>query len=246
VHKIKLIVEYNGANFHGWQIQPGVRTVQAEMQRVIEIIVGKQVPSLEASGRTDSGVHAKGQVVCVCLDKLPNLDVFRRSISALLSREVSVLSAEEVPVTFDPCRDSLSKQYSYQILNRDVSPVLEYGKLWYVPWRVNRERMIEDAKIISGTHDFTSFRGTGCQAKSSVREVLESEVIITDDLITYRVVGKGFLKQMVRNIVGTLVGLASNRIKGRTISQILDAKDRRLAGVTAPAHGLCLDWVKYS
>ena len=243
--KIKLIVEYNGAGFHGWQVQPGIRTIQSEMQRVVEMILRRSVPALEASGRTDSGVHARGQVVCVQVEDPLDLDVFRRSISALLPKEVTVLSAEFVADDFDPCRHAVAKQYSYQILNRDVPAVLDFGKMWYVPWELERERLVEDAKFFLGTHDFTSFRASGCEAKTTVREILESEVVVRGDLITYRVVGTGFLKQMVRNIVGTLTDLAGGRLKQTSVLEIFDAKDRRAAGVTAPAHGLCLDWVRY-
>lgn len=243
--KIKLIVEYNGAGFHGWQVQPGMRTVQGEMQRVVEIVLRESVPALEASGRTDAGVHARGQVVCVRVNTIPDLAVFRRSISALLPREVTVISAEEVRDDFDPCRHATSKQYSYRILNRDVPPVLDAGRLWHAPWRVDRLRMVRDAACFIGTHDFSSFRGSGCEAKTSVREILESNITIEDDLIIYQVIGKGFLKQMVRNIVGTLMDLAAGRLKADSVAEILAAKDRRVAGVTAPAHGLQLDWVKY-
>ena len=244
--KIKLIVEYNGSGFHGWQVQPGVRTIQGEMQRVVEIVLRGSVPALEASGRTDAGVHARGQVVCVQVDRDLDLDVFRRSISALLPREVTVSKAAIVPDDFDPCRHAIAKQYSYQILNRDVPAVLDFGRLWYVPWELERQRLVEEAKHFLGTHDFTSVRASGCEAKTSVREILESEVVIVGDLITYRVVGRGFLKQMVRNIVGTLTDLAGGRLKQTSVIEILAARDRRAAGVTAPAHGLCLDWVRYN
>ncbi len=243
--KIKLIVEYNGAGFHGWQTQPGLRTIQSELQRVVEIVAHGPVPALEASGRTDAGVHARGQVVCVRLDKMPDLTRFRRSISALLPHELSVLSAELVADDFDPCRHALCKQYSYLIMNRDVAPVLDYGRLWYVPWSVDRQRLQRDAQEIIGEHDFSSFRASGCEAKTSRRTIFESEISFEGDLIRYRVVGKGFLKQMVRNIVGTLIDLASGRLKDLTISEIIERADRTSAGVTAPAHGLYLDWVKY-
>lgn len=245
MHKIKLIVEYNGAGFHGWQVQPGQRTIQGEMQRVVEVVLREKVPALEASGRTDTGVHARGQVVCVTVSRLPDLVAFRRSVSALLPREVTVLSAEEVPLDFDPCRHAKTKQYSYHILYREVPPVLDHGRIWYIPWRLDRERMAADALTLVGEHDFSSFRGAGCEAKTSRREILESELLIEQDRIIYRVVGRGFLKQMVRTIVGTLVDLASERLTGITMKEILEAQDRRKAGVTAPAHGLFLDWVRY-
>jgi tRNA pseudouridine38-40 synthase len=245
VPKALLIVEYNGAGFHGWQVQPKLRTVQSELQRVIETIVRQSVPALEASGRTDSGVHARGQVVCVRLPEMINLDVFRRSISALLPRELTVHAARWVDEDFDPCRHAKRKQYSYHILHRDVPAVLEYGRVWYVPWRLDRERLERDARALIGEHDFESFRCSGCEAATTVRTIYESTVSINGDSIVYRVIGSGFLKQMVRTIVGTLVDCASERIVDRTIVQILEAKDRRRAGVTAPAHGLYLDWVSY-
>lgn len=244
--KIKLTVEYNGTGYYGWQVQPELPTVQGELQRVVELVLRQKVPMIEASGRTDTGVHARGQVVCVTVETLPDLGAFRRSISALLPRQVTVLTAEEVAEDFDPCRQAKLKQYSYHILHRDVPAVLDYGRVWHIPWHLDRERLKADAQVLIGEHDFTSFRATGCEAKTSVREILQSEVLVDGDQIIYRVVGRGFLKQMVRNIVGTLTDLAAGRLKNITIGEVLALQDRRRAGVTAPAHGLYLDWVSYA
>lgn len=243
--RIKLTVEYNGAGFHGWQVQPGLRTVQSELHKVLQTVLRTPIRCIDASGRTDAGVHARGQVVCVTLPELPEFTRLQRSVSALMKGELSVTRIELVGADFDPCRHATSKQYSYTMLNRDVPAVLDRGQVWHVPRRIDRQRLRAEAAQFIGTHDFSSFRGAGCEATTSVRQILESEISFEKEYIVYRVVGRGFLKQMVRNIVGTLIDLSSGKLRDTSVAQILEQRDRRCAGITAPPHGLCLDWVRY-
>lgn len=244
-YKIKIILEYNGAKFHGWQKQGELRTVQSELSRVLPVILRQKISHIDASGRTDAGVHARAQVATFCVDEEIDLFRLRAAISSIFRGELSIVHAEYVPMEFHPRRNAISKQYLYKIMNRNVPPVFERGFVWHVPRPLDVESLRKSASQLLGTHDFTSFRAGDCSAPSAVKTILEIDITREGDLISIRITGKGFLKQMVRNIVGTLVGLEHKRLSVGSIREVLDAKDRRRAGVTAPAYGLCLEWVKY-
>jgi tRNA pseudouridine38-40 synthase len=245
VKLVKLIVEYNGSKFHGWQKQPGLRTVQSELERVLQIVTREQVGPLRAAGRTDTGVHARGQVVTFNLAN--DIDLWRvaNGVSHLLKGELTVISAEYAELDFHPGISATHKQYSYRILNRPTPAVLDAHQMWHIAHRLDLGRMEHDAALLVGTMDYSSFRDSCCMASTPVKTIYKSYFIREDDIITYRVVGTGFLKQMVRNIVGTLTDIGRGRLTARSFKEILQAKDRRLAGVKAPAHGLCMDWVSY-
>lgn len=246
---IRLTLEYNGAGFHGWQKQPGLRTIQGELHKVLEMVLRCPVGELCAAGRTDAGVHAHGQVanfkVAQTAEELPQLRKVKQAVSHILRGEVAVLKAEYAPEEFNARAHALSKQYSYLILRRDAPAVLDRGRAWFIFSELDLPKMREAARALLGVHDFSSFRGPDSEVESSVREILESEISWNPPFLTYRVVGRGFLKQMVRNIVGTLVGLGKGSPQLKSISEILEARDRRVAGITAPPYGLYLDWVKY-
>lgn len=242
---VRLILEYDGSGFHGWQRQPGFRTVEEELHRALSVVMHEPVPWLLAAGRTDSGVHARGQVVNFHCDHEPDLGRLMRSLSSLLRPEVAVVAADIVPDDFHATRSAKCKQYSYRIFRRAVPPVLDYGRVWYIAGPLDIERMQAEAVKFVGEHDFASFRGQDSQSRTNVRTIYESELTFEPPYLIYRVVGSGFLKQMVRNMVGTLVGLGKGVLELKSIEEILAAKNRRLAGMTAPAHGLCMDWVRY-
>lgn len=245
---IKLVLEYDGSGFSGWQSQPGLRTIQTELERVLSTVLRVPVHPLYAAGRTDAGVHAHGQVVNFFLERAESeIDLMRlaHSVSSLMRGELAVLSAQIVPSEFNARSDARSKQYTYTLLAREAPAVLHYGRAWHVGARLNLALMREAAADLVGSHDFSSFRANGCTAKSPVREIISSDLIEQGDLLLYRVVGTGFLKQMVRNIVGTLVGIGRACPTLVSMPELLRRRDRRHAGMTAPAHGLCLDWVKY-
>jgi len=245
VPNVKLIVEYNGRGFHGWQKQPNLRTVQSELERVLGIIIRGPIGPLHAAGRTDAGVHARGQVVTFRVDEAPELWRIAQGVSHLMKGELAVISAELVSDDFHPGISSTHKQYSYRILNRPTPAVLEAHLMWHIPHRLELGLMRDQLGCMIGEHDFSSFRDSSCTAKSPVKTIYSAELEAVDDVITFRVVGSGFLKQMVRNIVGTLTDIGRSRLHGRSMREVLDARDRRLAGVTAPAHGLTMDWVSY-
>ena len=242
---IRLIIEYDGAGFHGWQKQGDLRTIQVELGRVLSVILRREVGTLHVAGRTDSGVHARGQVVTFKCEEVPDLRRLAQGVSHLMKGEVAVLSAQVVPDSFHPGRDSTHKQYTYAILTRDAPAVLDARRVWHVHRRLNLALMRECASQMVGEHDFTSFQDSDCCAKSPIKTIYSSQLIVEGDLLLYRVVGSGFLKQMVRNITGTLVDIGRGTLKTQSCTEILRQLDRRKAGMTAPAHGLCLDWVSY-
>jgi len=242
---IRLIIEYDGSGFSGWQSQLGQRTIEAELKRTLETVLRQPLRAIYASGRTDAGVHARGQVVNFFCEGQPDLSRLARAVSSILRRELTVHRAEIVPDEFHARHSAVSKQYSYTFYNRECPPVLDRGRVWFIPRKLDLKKMQAAAKSFVGQHDFTSFQDSECSSKDPVKTIYESELVQEPPYIKFRVVGSGFLKQMVRNMAGTLVGIGDGRIT-LSIEEILQAKDRRVAGVTAPGFGLCLDWVCYS
>jgi tRNA pseudouridine38-40 synthase len=244
-YNIRFVIEYDGSHFHGWQLQkPGVRTGHSELRRALSLILGNDVHPIHASGRTDAGVHARGQVVNFSLPFLPDLPKLSFGVSGILRGKIAVLSADVVPNDFHARDSALRKQYSYQIVSRNPPPVIDWGKVWHVRRHPNIEIMQSAANALVGEHDFSSFRAAGCSANSPVRKIFESRVTVKGATIEYTVVGSGFLRNMVRIIVGTLVDLGTGTIPG-SMQEIMDARNRGRAGVTAPPQGLYLDWVEY-
>lgn len=245
MYNVRLIIEYNGAAFQGWQQQPGVRSVEAELKRVLSLVLREEIRTVYAAGRTDSGVHARGQVVNFLVQHEPDLRRLRFSVSSLLKNDLAVLAADFVPLDFRARMQAIARQYSYRIDNRDAPLVLDYSRVWHVPMKLDRAAMTRAAAAVLGEHDFTSFRGSKCASKSPIKKILESELIIDGSLLTYRVVGTGFLKYMVRNIVGTIVEIGRGLKPADSMAAIVAARDRRKGGMTAPAFALSLDWVRY-
>lgn len=242
---IKLVIEYDGSSFHGWQRQIGFRTVQETLHQVLETILREKIHHVQASGRTDEGVHAKRQVVNFRCEKTPDLAVLRKSVSSILKNELAVHEATIVDDSFHSLRSAVAKTYRYIIYNHDVPPVLDKGKVWLVHRDLNLEAMSVAAKEIVGTHDFSSFRGAKCGAPNPVKTIYESSLEFNPPYIIYTVTGSGFLKHMVRNIVGSLVDFGRGEAKCGSMTELLEKRDRKLAGVTAPPWGLCLEKVWY-
>ena len=242
---VRMIIEYDGSGFHGWQRQPGLRTIQSELERVLRTILREEIRVVHSAGRTDAGVHARAQVVNFHVENEPDLDRLRLSVSSLLRGEVTVINADLVPETFHSRRSAECKQYSYHILSRPCPATFDMGRVWHVPADLDIELMRSEAAALIGEHDFSSFRGQDCKQLTTVKTILESAVSVSGPYVTYRVVGSGFLKQMVRIIVGTLVGRGRHSPWIMPMKEIIEARDRRAAGKTAPPCGLYLDWVKY-
>ncbi len=242
---IKLVVEYNGAGFHGFQFQPGLRTVQGELERILPILLREKPTHFVAAGRTDAGVHARGQVINFKVEKMPDLPRLKIAVSSLLRTELSVLSAEVVDDDFHATTSAIGKRYIYTILNRKAPATLDYSQAWWVSAELDLEEMDKQARLLLGEHDFKSFEGAKSQAKSTIKTLYKSEIISKPPYVYYVVEGSGFIKQMVRNIVGTLVQFGKGQIQLPSILDVLEKKDRTAAGMTAPAYGLCMDEVFY-
>jgi tRNA pseudouridine38-40 synthase len=245
VPNIRIDIEYDGSGFCGWQWQPGLRSIQETLQRALETVLREKISVLYASGRTDAGVHARRQTCSFKILGQPDLQRMAFGVTSILRGEIAILSAEYVADEFNARRSSKRKQYRYVILNRRAHPALDRGRLWHVPLLLDFERLQHEAKALVGSQDFRSFQAVGCQSLSTVKEIYESEWTRVGDELHYRVVGNAFLKQMVRNIVGTQVDLCRGALRLETMADVIAARDRKMAGQTAPAMGLYLDWVGY-
>lgn len=258
MRRIKLTLQYDGSGYCGWQLQPSGKTLQGLIQDVICRVTGERT-NLTGAGRTDAGVHALGQVAA--FDSSTHLDIkaIKNALNTLLPPEVRVIAAEDTDSSFQPRYSADRKRYTYLIANTSDmdSPSLFFTKyLWWIKNPLNIESMKVAADYLSGTHDFSSFRGSGCGAKDPVRTVYlidiehlsEMSFLFTafpGNYIKLSIEANGFLRHMVRNIVGTLVEAGRSRINPDKVREILQARDRRLAGPTAPAKGLFLERVVY-
>ncbi|MEJ5260228.1 MAG: tRNA pseudouridine(38-40) synthase TruA [Anaerohalosphaeraceae bacterium] len=243
--KIKLTIQYNGSRFHGWAAQPGLPTIQGTIEEAFEKLCGQKV-EVVGSSRTDAGVHALGQVAHAVLADCPvptaNL---QKALNRLLPEDIAVAAVEEVPDSFDAVSDTRSKLYRYTIHNGSVRPVLEIHRCWHYPYPLDIGAMQQAAERLLGTRDFKSFASAGDQRLSSVRTVTLCRVQSDPPWITVDIAADGFLYNMVRNIVGTLVEIGRGRWRPEEIDRILEAKDRAAAGPIAPPGGLCLMEIFY-
>ncbi len=249
MRNIKLIIEYDGAGFNGWQTQrvPGKRlkTVQEEIEKAAKKLFGRKI-SLIGASRTDSGVHAKAQAANFRIDSNLPLDKIKSGLNKFLPRRISIISAHEVPFKFHSRFDSKGKLYKYTILNRKSrSPLLERHSA-FVPYDLDIAAMKKAARHLVGKKDFKSFQASDKKEKSSsVRTVAKIEIVAKQPVIEIYVQADGFLYNMVRNIAGTLIEVARGRFEPGKVKEILEKKHRPLAGQTAPARGLCLEKVFY-
>ncbi|MFQ5666025.1 MAG: tRNA pseudouridine(38-40) synthase TruA [Candidatus Binatia bacterium] len=242
--RFKLIVEYDGTNYHGWQVQPRKRTVQAVLEDAVGRMLGEKV-RVTAAGRTDAGVHAGGQVASVSVQRDVSADKLRAGLNALTPADVSVRKVDVVAEDFDPRRAARSRVYTYRIWNVRVPSPFWRRYAWHVARPLDCPRMRVAAACLLGEHDFSAFQAAGGAVAHPVRRVLRSELDQNDQLITYTVEATGFLRHMVRNIVGTLVEVGTADRPSNDLSRVLEARDRALAGRTAPARGLCLTQVNF-
>ena len=241
----RLIVEYDGTDFRGWQIQPGARTVQAALEDALARLLGRPT-RVAAAGRTDAGVHAAGQVVCFHTEREISPAALRRAHERAHARSTwSCALRTRVADDFDPRRGARCRRYVYRIWNRRRAlAVLASLRLARALAARRRRRCDRAAGQLVGEHDFSSFRAAGCDAVHPVRRVLRSEVARRGDLLVYEIEATAFLRHMVRNIAGTLVEIGSGR-RGADVAALLAARDRRRAAATAPPHGLCLVEIRY-
>jgi tRNA pseudouridine38-40 synthase len=251
LRNLRLLLSYDGADFHGWQRQPTLPTVQACLEDAAAKILGGPV-KIYASGRTDAGVHALAQVAnfsTSCRIPVANL---QKALNDALPPSVRVRAVDEVAPDFHARYAVRSKTYRYRILQSDVCSPFLWRYVWHYPYPLDHRRMAEGAKVFIGEHDFTSFAAAGSADEddpepSMVRSVFSSRILRRErsGILAYEVCGSGFLHHMVRNLLGTLVDVGRGRFAPDDMVRILRARDRTLAGPTAPAQGLCLMRVEY-
>jgi len=244
IRKIKLTIQYDGSRYSGWQIQPGKRTIQGELVEALSNLVRVRT-HIHGASRTDAGVSALGQVGLFEIDSPIPTKNFAEAINDRLPDEIVVTSTEEAPRGFDLFGDVKSKLYRYAIYTGRYRPVLRLNQSWHMPKKLDAGAMNQAAQLLVGTKDFKSFASSSDRRKSSVRTIFRCDVTAEDKWIYVNVEGDGFLYNMVRNIVGTLVEVGVGRWKPGKVSDILEAKARTAAGRLAPAQGLCLMWIKY-
>ncbi|NLX12306.1 MAG: tRNA pseudouridine(38-40) synthase TruA [Phycisphaerales bacterium] len=246
LRNIRLVIAYDGTEYHGWQKQPGWSTVQEMVERAARRVARHQV-TITGAGRTDAGVHAAGQVANFLTTSVMPCEKLRHAIGSRLPKDISVISADEVALEFRATRDALSKLYRYVIFHGAHRPVEQHRQRFvYHFWNpLDVERMNAGARYFIGQHDFAAYASKGSPRESTVRTVLRAEVSTCYNEIRIDVVGTGFLYHQVRNMVGTLIEVGRGHWPVERVGEILASKDRSNAGPTAPARGLSLQWVCY-
>ncbi len=241
----KLVLEYDGSGYHGWQRQEGVLTIQEVLESRIEIMLGGPI-RVRGSGRTDAGVHARRQVANFYARTRLKPGEIQRGLNSLLPADIVVLEAEEVADSFHARFSASSKTYEYRILNRETPSALERNSAWLIRRRLMAPPVLECLPGLVGMHDFSAFMAAGSSVKSTERNIYRAELSRPDlDHWVFLFEANGFLRHMVRNLVGTLVDVGRGKLSPEGFVQIICSRDRRRAGMTAPAHGLFLVDVKY-
>jgi tRNA pseudouridine38-40 synthase len=241
---LKLTVAYDGTAYAGWQVQPTEPTVQAAVEAAWREITQEDI-RVTAAGRTDAGVHALGQVVGLATEsRLSNADL-HRGLNAVLPEDVAVMAVKDAPENFHATHDAVAKTYCYHLHNGRTPDIFHRRYAWHYPQPLDVEKMHTAGQALLGKHDFSSFESAGSERPDSVRTLTSVDVNRADDRITVAVTGDGFLYNMVRAIVGTLVEVGKGARPVEWPAEVLAACDRRLAGQTAPPHGLFLVRVNY-
>ncbi|KPA09800.1 tRNA pseudouridine synthase A [Candidatus Magnetomorum sp. HK-1] len=242
---IKIVIEYDGTQYSGWQRQLDCPSIQGIIESAIYKMTGQKV-TLNGSGRTDAGVHAWKQVANFRCHTRLTPKIFQNGLNSLLPRDIAIHSCFEVPTKFHARYDVKSKIYRYYIGQRPQKMALFNQYCWHIPQKLSLSDMQKACAYFKGKHDFKSFEGSGSPRSTSVRNIFQSELKLNENqYIIYEIEADGFLRFMVRNIVGTLVEIGKKRMKADDIPDILQAKDRNKAGPTAPPFGLFLIEVKY-
>jgi len=242
---IRLLVSYDGTDFAGWQVQSRDRSVQGILEEALDDLHGHPV-SLTGAGRTDSGVHALGQVANFFTEKdsVPPWK-FRDAVNSRLPRDVRVLRSDEVPLEFHSRRDAVARHYEYRIIPGSVGPAPLARFAWLVKSMPSLRRLNDMASVLCGSHDFTTFAAAGDGSSSRIRRIDHAVFLAEGPLVTFRIRGNAFLWRMVRSILGTLIDSARRGGDELEMRSILDARDRNSAGPTAPPRGLFLTKVEY-
>jgi tRNA pseudouridine38-40 synthase len=241
---LKLVLEYDGFDYCGWQVQADALTIQGVVEDALGKILGERV-RVSGAGRTDAKVHAIGQVASFpCRSDLPSA-ALQRALNSVLPRDVVVHEAQDVPAEFHARFSARGKVYTYRILNRPLRAALRLRYVWHITQPLDVTAMAMAASALQGTHDFASFQATGSEVRTTERTLTELTIVRHGDEVVLSCTANGFLRHMVRTIVGTLVEVGRGVRQPSDIKRILNAHDRRQAGVTAPPQGLCLVQVLY-
>ncbi len=242
----KLVIEYDGSRFSGWQRQNDRTTIQGEIEKALSKILNQKI-HIAGSGRTDAGVHAFAQVASFQADTKVEPRAIKKGLTSMLKHAAVIRECGIASNSFHARYSAISKEYHYFILNRHDPCAINRGYQWHIRHKLNLNKMNQCCKMITGTHDFKSFENTGSPKSSTIRHLLFAHFKhIENNRIVFEISGTGFLKYMVRNIVGTMVSVGLNKITKNDFMSIFKAKDRTKASATAPAHGLFLKKVNYS
>ena len=250
----KITLAYDGTDFVGWQRQASGSSIQGLLEDALRDLDQRPI-DVTGAGRTDAGVHAHGQVASFSLERVIEAHVLVGALNARLPATVRVLSAEPVATTFHARYDARAKTYRYRIWNAIVMSPFERAYAWHIPGSLDREAMADAARLLEGCHDFASFQAAGASTKTSERRVFSSRIVTvvaprgtaggSPVLLEYEIRGNGFLRHMVRTIVGSLVEIGRGRHPASWLADVLARRDRTQAGPTAPPHGLVLVAVEY-
>lgn len=244
MRNIKITIEYDGTEYNGWQRQPSGQTIQETMEDSLKEITGEKI-TLHGSGRTDSGVHALAQTANFQTESDVGALEFKKGLNSILPKDIAIIYSEEAPEGFHAQFSSKSKIYIYKILNRSFRSSLLRNRVWHVPYELNLEQMRKAAAELMGEHDFSAFAQADTEVKSKVRTILKSELNRDEHIIEFTIEANGFLKRMVRLIVGTLVQVGKGRLGPTDFKEILESGEKNKFVIAAPPQGLYLKEVKY-
>ncbi len=241
---IKLVIEYDGTGYAGWQVQPNGLAVQEVIEKALAGLL-KEPVRLFSSGRTDAGVHARGMVASFRTSSSIPVKAFCEGLNSFLPPDIAIREAGEVSEDFNPRRDAIAKHYRYTILNTPRRSPLNRNFTWRIGQELDLGAIRRAAELFVGEKDFAAFRASNCAAKTTVRRIDTLDIYRQGDIIVFDVIGSGFLKNMVRIMVGTLVEVGRGAMGIDAVRELFLHGDRRKAGVTAPPQGLCLIEVVY-
>jgi tRNA pseudouridine38-40 synthase len=245
--RIRITLSYDGTEYHGWQVQPGLSTIQAALESVLAEIEGAPV-RVHGSGRTDAGVHALAQVAAFSINNpIPVLNL-RKAMNRLLPRDIRVLECAEVHAGFHPRFDATAKTYEYRIFRGEICPPFERRYVHHYPYPLDERKLMEAASVFEGEHDFSAFAAADEKdafGRSKVRTIFSSQATREGDRLIYRVRGSGFLKHMVRNMAGALIECGKSNLAEEALRERLAPDSGYRPGLTAPASGLFLVSVEY-
>lgn len=245
MRRVKLTIAYDGTNYCGWQIQPNGITIEEIVNKALSKLTGEKIVVIGAS-RTDSGVHAMGNVAVFDTETTIPPERVAMAVNRILPEDIVVVKSEEVPLDFHPRYCDCEKTYEYHIVNTRIPIPTKRLTNYFVSYELDLDKMREGASYLIGEHDFASFCNIKTDVESTVRTVKELEILENGEEITIQISGNGFLYNMVRIIVGTLIRVGRGFYEPVQVKEILEAKNRKAAGVTAPPHGLMLMEIRYN